>query len=158
MSTSVIQMVREGVDFDSQFVEICVKAAGALTIGNSFDVDLILVTQTATLGVDYQFGVIPPEGCLLPPSNNYLPFLPIPGYVSSTLPTRNLRIHFAPGESLPATSCGIVTILIDEVFEGPESLQLSINSTCPFEVPTVQLVSSSLVITDTEGTCKLLVL
>lgn len=144
---SLTLIVNEALDFDSQFVEICVEVSGTVNFSIPFLVNLVVTGGTVTLGVDCDFGVIPPEGCPSSPFN--MP--PFPAMPGSAFPLPNsLTIHVASGP-LPVISCGIVTIFEDGIFEGPEFIQVSINSTQPFEVPIVEPVTSTLTITDSEG-------
>ena len=96
------------------FVDVCLTLSSASVIGNPFTAEVIVneKASTATLGLDFQPGIVFPDGC------------PI---VGSSEASDRLLIEFVPGTEL--TACGVVTILDDGIFEDEEIIVFSINQT-----------------------------
>ena len=68
--------------------------------------------STATLGSDFQPGIVFPDGCPM---------------VGSSEASDSLLIEIVPGTEL--TACGVVTILDDGIFEDEEIIAFAINQT-----------------------------
>ena len=118
----------------NNFVEVCVELILNPTtmIGNPFTVQLTAadVYNAATLGLDYEFGIVPQQGCPLSPFNSGA--VP-PNAPSGPSPTAtSLLIPFEEGSVLEF--CGFVTILDDNIYEDKEEIILTIDSTSPFTV------------------------
>ena len=103
------------------FVDVCLTLSSATEIGNPFTAEVIVdeAASTATLGSDFQPGIVFPDGCPISDS---------------------LLIEFVPGTEL--TACGIVTILDDGIFEDEEIIAFAINQTF---VSGIVLADSSIV-------------
>jgi hypothetical protein len=95
-------------------IKICVAVTGSGTIGNPFTVELVVASppSTATLGMDYQFGILHPD--------------------NSKPMESSLLIDFPSGTDLE--QCGIVSIINDNVYEDVETLVLEIDGTSPYDV------------------------
>ena len=116
------------------FVDVCLTLSGATEIGNPFTAEVIVdeAASTATLGSDFQPGIVFPDGCPM---------------VGSSEASDSLLIEFVPGTEL--TACGVVTILDDGIFEDEEIIAFTINQTF---VSNHVLVDSSITIyRDSQG-------
>ena len=109
------------------FVDVCLTLRVATEIGNPFTVEVIVdeAASTATLGSDFQPGIVFPDGCPM---------------VNSSEASDSLLIEFVPGTEL--TACGVVTILDDGIFEDEEIIAFAINETF---VSGIVLVDSNIV-------------
>ena len=109
------------------FVDVCLTLSSASEIGNPFTAEVIVNEKdsTATLGSDFQPGIVFPDGCPM---------------VGSSEASDSLLIEFVPGTEL--TACGVVTILDDGIFEDEEIIAFAINQTF---VSGIVLANSSVV-------------
>ena len=119
------------------FVDVCLTLSSGTEIGNPFTAEVIVdeAATTATLGLDFQPGIVFPDGCPM---------------VGSNETSVSLLIEFVPGTEL--TACGVVTILDDGIFEDEEIIAFAINQT--FVNGTVLADSSIVTITinrDSQG-------
>ena len=96
------------------FVDVCLTLSGATKIENPITAEVIVdeAASTATLGSDFQPGIVFPDGCPM---------------VGSSEASDSLLIEFVPGTEL--TACGVVTILDDGIFEDEEIITFAINQT-----------------------------
>ena len=120
-----------GDECDGQFIEVCLTLSGVGEIENRFTIELAPdASSTATRGSDYLLEVVIPEGCPLSSDNSGL--VP-PNPPSGDAPTDppNLSITFEPSTGSPFTSCGVLTIINDDIFEDAETIVLEIVSPDP---------------------------
>lgn len=110
----------ERLDIDNMFVPVCLDLVGVEEIGTPFTVELKLDEElsTATLGEDLVYDIV------VPGSNH-------PIRDSSTT-TTSIFIDFPIGRVM--RSCGVISILSDDIMEGPETYTLRLHSVTPFEI------------------------
>lgn len=115
-SSSVV--FNERLDVDNIFVPVCMVLVGVEEIGTSFTVEMVLDEEfsTATLGEDLHYNVVIPGS---PPTPDH-----------ST--TTSIFITFATGTVM--RSCGVMTILADDILEGPETYVLTLDNSNPFKI------------------------
>ena len=101
---------------------------------------IVGVDDTADLGDDFLFGIVPPQGCPLSPFNSGpVPLNPPAGPSSNAT---SLLIDFSAGQDL--TACGYVTILNDNVYEDVEVIVLTIDNTSPYAIASGSVDSASI--------------
>lgn len=131
----------ERLDIDNMFVPVCVNVVGIKEIATGFTVELKLDEEfsTATLGEDIIHDVV------VPGSNH-----PIQ---ENSAPSTSIFIDFSPGQVM--TSCGTMSILADDIMEGPETYRLKLHGTTPFEISinTEQDSVTVLIRNDPSGKC-----
>ena len=121
----------EGDECDGQFVEVCLTYSGPNEIENRFTVELAPdASSTATRGIDYMLEVVIPEGCPLSSDNSGL-VPPNPPRGDAPTDPPNLSITFEPSTGSPFTSCGVLTIINDDIFEDAETIVLEIEALDP---------------------------
>ena len=118
----------------NSFAQICASVTGVEEIGNDFTLEFLLnaTASTATLGLDFELGILVPEGCPLAPANTP-PFFPSTS-PSASLLTSSVLINFVAGMNISTPACGVVTILDDGIFEPTENIILSFSGTSPYDV------------------------
>ncbi len=137
----------EGLDLDSQIIELCVEIMGINELEIPFRVVITSdeSESTATLGEDYRPGIVTPEGCPFSPFNVPLS-PPLPPNINSMT---NVVFDFVPGNVTVA--CNFVSIMSDSVLEGSEYVKFIINSTEPVDIPPSEDPCSTITIVDPEG-------
>ena len=106
--------VQEGLDFNSQFVQVCVALEPNTTIiCTPFTVNVALTeadveSPAADLGVDFDLSIVPLDPMSFSSSNN----------LSITFPVGTTNVF-----------CSTISILADTVLEGTENFRLQVNST-----------------------------
>ena len=153
VADSAMIEIGEGVDFESLFAEVCVELSGVEELGSSFTARLEIQNGTATQGEDFEGGIRIPSGCPFSALNDP-PFAPISQQdFESRMILREREmdgvfVDFFMGTEL--TACGVVSILPDLIFEGPENLTLTLVDG-DFSVGEDN-ITSMIVIVDPEGT------
>lgn len=105
----------EPLDGDNMVVPLCLNLVGVEEIGTPFTVELRLQedSSTATLGEDVQYG--------------------LPGSSPTVPATTSIFIEFPRGTVL--RSCGMMSILSDDIFEEPEMYMLRLSVSVPYDIP-----------------------
>ena len=153
VADSAMIEIGEGVDFESLFAEVCVELSGVEELGSSFTARLEIQNGTATQGEDFEGGIRIPSGCPFSALNDP-PFAPVSQKdFKSRMILREREmdgvfVDFFMGTNL--TACGVVSILPDLIFEGPENLTLTLVDG-DFSIGEDN-ITSMIVIVDPEGT------